>query len=149
MHFPAMPQAEPCSGVSLPLDIGYSLLAVGCSPRFCIFLDPQNLFGRPLVRKGFDTRRPSTKMGPFRLRIATSCPVDGSCFEIDQRFQILPAQTDSASEQNPKMKTSEEALATIYLTPILKGNKDYLLAFSCMCLRNLRPIFPCLDHTPQ
>jgi hypothetical protein len=52
------------------------------------------------------------------LCTATSSPVDGSFFEIDQRFQIIPAQTDSAREQNPKIKTSKEELATIYLTPI-------------------------------
>jgi hypothetical protein len=50
--------------------------------------------------------------------IATSCPVDGRLFKINQRIQILPAQTDSAREQNPTIKTSEEELATIYLTPL-------------------------------
>ena len=31
---------------------------------------------------------------------------------------MLPAQPDSAREKNPKLKTSEEESATIYLTPI-------------------------------
>jgi hypothetical protein len=31
---------------------------------------------------------------------------------------MLPPQTDSAREKNPALKTSEEELATIYLTPL-------------------------------
>jgi hypothetical protein len=52
--------------------------------------------------------------------IATSCPVDGLFLKINQRFPILPAQTDSARENPPEIKTSEEELATIYLTPLFE-----------------------------
>jgi len=77
---------------------------------------------------GLDNETFTTEKHPFRLRIATPGPVDGSFFKIHRRIQILPAQTDSAKEQNQTLKPYEEALVTIYLTPIAGASNHKLLS---------------------